>query len=205
MQMANTMKIERRAAIQTLLRGGLALGLLPGFAESAWSAVAAASGAGGAAGAGAGGDGPSAHALDSGQGRMIARIADTILPSSDTPGARDVGVPAWIDLVLARYFSDTRRAAFLSGLDAIDKLAQAQSGAHLAALSGADLATLIGTLDAACGSKDLTPAQRGYVQLKELVMFGYFTSKSVQQDLLKVVIVPGRFDADVHITPAGTQ
>jgi Gluconate 2-dehydrogenase subunit 3 len=199
MPMANTMKIERRAAIQTLLQGGLVLGLLPGFAESAWSAVAA------AASAGAGGDEPSPHALDSGQGRMIARIADTILPSSDTPGASDVGVPAWIDLILARYFSDTRRAAFLSGLDAIDKLAQAHSGAPLAALSGADLAKLIGTLDAACGSKDLTPAQRGYVQLKELVMFGYFTSKSVQQNLLKVVIVPGRFDADVHITPASTQ
>jgi hypothetical protein len=193
--MANTLKIERRAAIQTLLRGGLALGLLPGFAESAWSAVAA----------GAGGDGLSPRAVDSGQGRMIARIADTILPRSDTPGASDVGVPAWIDLVLARYFSDTRRAAFLCDLGAIEKLAQAQSGAHLAELSGADLAQIIGALDAACGSKDPTPAQRGYVQLKELVVFGYFTSKSVQQDLLKVVIVPGRFDADVHITPASTR
>jgi Gluconate 2-dehydrogenase subunit 3 len=193
--MANTSKIERRAAIQTLLQGGLALGLLPGFAESAWNAVAA----------GAGGDGLSPRALDSEQGRMIARIADTILPSSDTPGASDVGVPAWIDLVLARYFSDTRRAAFLSDLRAIEKLAQAQSGAHLAALCGADLAKVIGVLDAACGSKDLTPAQRGYVQLKELVMFGYFTSKSVQQDLLKVVIVPGRFDADVRIRPASAQ
>jgi Gluconate 2-dehydrogenase subunit 3 len=191
--MANTLKIERRAAIQTLLRGGLALGLLPGFAESAWNAVAA------------GGDGLSPRAVDSEQGRMIARIADTILPRSDTPGACDVGVPAWIDLVLARYFSDTCRAAFLSDLGAVEKLAQAQSGAHLAALSGADLAKIIGALDAACGSKDLTPAQRGYVQLKELVVFGYFTSKSVQQDLLKVVIVPGRFDADVHVTPANTR
>jgi hypothetical protein len=37
------------------------------------------------------------------------------------------------------------------------------------------------------------------VKLKELVIHGYFTSKPVQQDLLKVVIVPGRFDADVRI------
>jgi hypothetical protein len=186
--MANPLKIDRRTAVQTLLQGGLALSLSPGFAESAWSAVAAA--------AAAGGNSPSPRVLDTGQGQMIARIADTILPRSDTPGAGDVGVPAWIDLVLARYFSDTRRAAFLSDLGAIDKLAQAQSGA--------DLGEVIGALDAACGSKDLTPAQRGYVQLKELVMFGYFTSKRVQQDLLKVVIVPGRFDGDVRITPTST-
>jgi len=49
---------------------------------------------------------------------------------------------------------------------------------------------------------DPTPAQRGYAQLKELVVYGYFTSKRVQQDILKVVIVPGQFDANVLIPPA---
>jgi gluconate 2-dehydrogenase gamma chain len=176
--MPSTTKIDRRAAIQTLLQGGLALSLMPGFAETAWSAIADA------------GERPAARALNSGQTKMIALIADTILPRSDTPGAIDVGVPRWIDLVLAEYFSAERRAAFLADLSAIDQLAVSTSG---------DLVKVVSSLDAATGSKDLTPAQRGYVKLKELVIHGYFTSKPVQQDLLKVVIVPGRFDADVRI------
>ena len=176
--MPSTTKIDRRAAIQTLLQGGLALSLMPGFAETAWSAIADAGGH------------PAARALNSGQTQMIALIADTILPRSDTPGAIDVGVPRWIDLVLAEYFSDERRAAFLADLSAIDQLAVSTSG---------DLVKVVSSLDAATGSKDLTPAQRGYGKLKELVIHGYFTSKPVQQDLLKVVIVPGRFDADVRI------
>jgi hypothetical protein len=83
-------------------------------------------------------------------------------------------------------------------------MALSTSGASFIGLKHHDLMKVMDSLDAACGSKDLTPAQRGYVQLKELIVYGYFTSKPVQQDLLKVVIVPGRFDADVRITPAGT-
>jgi Gluconate 2-dehydrogenase subunit 3 len=171
-----------------LLQGGLALNLMPGFAEAAWGAVAAGA--------------QTPRVLNPTQDQMITLIADTILPRSDTPGAIDVGVPSWIGLVIAEYFSATRRAGFLSDLNAIDHQALSQSGAHLTALEGGGLAKVIAPLDAACGSKDFTPAQRGYVQLKELVIHGYFTSKPVQQDLLKVVIVPGRFDADVRITPA---
>jgi gluconate 2-dehydrogenase gamma chain len=181
--------MDRRAAIHSLLQGGLALCLVPGFAEQAWSAVAA-------------GHRPTSRALDTDQVQMIALLADAILPRSDTPGALDVGVPAWIDLVLADYFSDTHRLAFLADLNAIDQAAVARSGAHLATLKGAGLLAIIAPLDAATGSTDLTGAQRGYVRLKELVIHGYFTSKPVQQDLLKVVIVPGRFDADVPVAPA---
>jgi gluconate 2-dehydrogenase gamma chain len=188
--MPTTTNMNRRAALQTLLQGGLALTLMPGFAETAWSAIVA------------GAQAP--RVLSPTQDQMITLIADTILPRSDTPGAIDVGVPAWIDLVIAEYFSDARRARFLADLNAIDQLALSQSGAHLTALEGSGLAKIIGPLDAACGSSDLSPAQRGYVQLKELIVHGYFTSKPVQHDLLKVVIVPGRFDADVRITPAGT-
>lgn len=188
--MPTTTNMDRRAALQTLLQGGLALNLMPGFAAAAWGAVAA------------GAQAP--RVLSPTQVQMITHIADTILPRSDTPGAIDVGVPSWIDSVIAEFFSATRRARFLADLNAIDQLALSQSGAHLTALEGSGLAKVIGPLDAACGSKDLSPAQRGYVQLKELIVYGYFTSKPVQHDLLKVVIVPGRFDADVRITPMGS-
>ena len=190
--MPSTIKIHRRAAIQGLLQGGLALSLLPGFAEAAWNAVAQA-------------DGRSASNLvGSGRTQMITLLADTLLPRTDTPGAIDVGVPAWIDLVVAEYFSEATRAAFLADLDAIDQLARAQSVEPLAALKSGDLSRVVASLDAAAGSKDLSAAQRGYVKLKELILYGYFTSRSVQQDLLKVVIVPGSFDADVRIAPASS-
>jgi gluconate 2-dehydrogenase gamma chain len=187
-RMPNTIKIDRRNLVRNLLGGGLALSLMPGFAEAAWSALAA--------------DASAPRVLGSAKLGAIALIADTILPRSDTPSATDVGVPAWIDAVVAGYFSDAQRASFLADLAAIDDFALATCGARLALLKGSAQATLIANLDAACGTKDLQPAQRGYVQLKELIIVGYFTSKPVQQDILKVVVVPGRYDPDVPIAPA---
>jgi gluconate 2-dehydrogenase gamma chain len=188
--MPGSIKVDRRNLISNLVRGGLALSLMPGFAEAAWSAVAA------------GADLPP-RVLGAAQTGVIGIIADAILPRSDTPSASDVGVPAWIDMVAAGYFSDTQRARFMADLAAIDDFALLTSGARLSLLKGSALELAIAKLDAAGGTKDLKPAQRGYMQLKELVIVGYFTSKPVQQDILKVVVVPGRYDPNVPFAPPG--
>jgi hypothetical protein len=187
--MPNTNNIDRRTLIHHLLKSGLALGLMPGFGEAAWSAVAT-------------GSSKPAPALDAKQNSMIAVVADAVLPRSDTPGAADLGVVPWIEVIVSDYFPAERRAIFLDDLKAMDDFALAKSGARLAALKGDALGAVMASLDAACGKKDQTPAQRGYVQLKELIVYGYFTSKPVQQDILKVVIIPGRFDGNVLIRPA---
>jgi gluconate 2-dehydrogenase gamma chain len=172
-----------------LAQGGLLLSLAPGFAESAWSAVAA-------------GTQKPMPGLGTAHAGVIGAIADFILPGSDTPSATDVGVPPWIDVVVAEYFSDAQRASFLADLAAIDNFALVTSGARVAALKGSALAAVLASLDAAVAAKDRTPAERGYAQLKELVIVGYFTSKPVQTDILKVVVVPGRYDPNVRMVPS---
>jgi hypothetical protein len=189
--MPNTTKIDRRTLIHNLAQGGLLLSLVPGFAESAWSAIAA-------------GTRNPIPGLGTARAGVIGAVADLILPRSETPSATDVGVPAWIDAVVAGYFSDAQRSSFLADLDAIDKFALVTSGAGVAALTGNALATVIASLDAAVVIKDPTPAQRGYAHLKELVIVGYFTSKPVQTDILKVVVVPGRYDPNVPMAPSVT-
>ncbi len=179
-------KIDRRTLFKGLVQGGLALTLVPGFAETAWSALAE------------GRAPPPAPGVQTG---LIGTIADQILPRGDTPSATDVGVVPWIDLVIADYLSEAQRAIFLADLAAIDDFARSTAGARISALQAGGLAGVMASLDAACGSKNLEPAQRGYVQLKELVIVGYFTSKAVQQDILKVVIVPGRFDGNAPLAP----
>ena len=187
--MSSSTQIDRRTLIKILARGGLALSLTAGAAEAVWGAIAA-DGAG------------EPRVLKTAQSAMIARIADAILPRTDTPSATDVGVLPWIDLVLAEYFSDARRSVFLADLTAIDDFALAAAGAPVVRLEDLGLGKVIAALDAASGSLDLTPPQRGYVHLKELIIHGYFTSKPVQQDILKFVIVPGRYDPDVPLAPA---
>ncbi len=191
--MSPSTPLDRRTVLQSLLGGGCIAALAPGAAAAAWRAVAS------------GGSGAGTRALDAEQTRLVTVVSDAILPRSETPGALDVGVVPWIDTIVAGYFTDAQRAGFFFGLAAMDDRARAILGAPLAELPAAARDGVLVDLDLACGSKNPTPPERGYAQLKDLVLHGYFTSEPVQKDLLNVVVVPGRYDPSVPNPPAGAR
>lgn len=186
-----TRSVGRRELLGGLLKGSLVAALVPGTAAAAWRTVAAASA-----------DAP-LRVLDPPNARLVALVADTILPRTETPGATDVGVVRWIDTVAADYLPEAKRREFLDGLVAIDANAVALTGSPLGMLPAGAVAGVISGLDAACGRKSLVSAERGYALLKELVVHGYFTSEPVQKDVLRTVVIPGRFDPSVplKVTP----
>jgi hypothetical protein len=59
---------------------------------------------------------------------MVAAIADRIIPATDTPGARAVGVHEFIDAMLADYYDAGDRARFAEGLAALDERARTTCG-----------------------------------------------------------------------------
>jgi gluconate 2-dehydrogenase gamma chain len=69
-----------------------------------------------------------ARALDPTQKELVAAMADHILPRTDTPGARDAGVPDFIDVMMAEYYPAAERARFLAGLTRVDQRAQKAFG-----------------------------------------------------------------------------
>ena len=79
--------MERRDLLRAL-GSAAAFSLLPRTAEVAWATVTASPGA-------------SLRALTARQGALVGAIADTILPRTDTPGATDVGIQAFVDVIVA--------------------------------------------------------------------------------------------------------
>lgn len=139
---------------------------------------------------------PGMVALDRARSALVAELADLILPRTDTPGANDVRVVEFIDRILGFWDTAGERDRFLAGLDAIQ--ARAGSGS-LAALSPDQQTTLLSSLDKAENPAGGS-AEEAWARLKSMVVYGYFTSKEVQQTVLKTVILPGRYDGCV---PAG--
>jgi hypothetical protein len=111
-----------------------------------------------------------------------------------------VGVPAFIDVIVAEYYGDDERAAFLAGLDAIDSLAKATGAASFADMTPEARAALMDSLDVPRDHQ--APEVRGWARLKGLTVHGYFTSERVQKEVLKTVILPGRFDGNVPMNGA---
>src|SRR2546422_6596087 len=64
------------------------------------------------------------RALDPHQNETVATIAELIIPKTDTPGAREAGVPAFIDVMLADWADDDHRRQFTAGLADVDARAR---------------------------------------------------------------------------------
>jgi len=102
----------------------------------------------------------------------LKSFVDTVIPRTDTPGASDAGVPAFIDRRLATNPKLTE--LFRSGMKALDDDARARFGAAFPALRPEDQVAL------------LTPRQEDpfFVAMKGLTVDGYYTSEvGLKQEL----------------------
>jgi hypothetical protein len=177
--------MERRDFLSALASAA-ALSLLPSDrAFAAWSRVAA------AATNAAAGAGPPANGLSDAQLALVRAMADTIIPRTNTPGATDVGVEHFVNVIVAEHATDDERTTFLAGLDAIDARARSESGCAFADLPAEARGKMIESLES--GPRNAEPAH-SYWRLKGLVVHGYFTSEPVMTQVLKVEIMPGRFE-----------
>jgi glucoside 3-dehydrogenase (cytochrome c) hitch-hiker subunit len=168
--------MERRDLLRAL-GSATALALLPRQALAAWERVA-------------NGVRPAGGLTDA-QLALIAAVSDTIIPRTDTPSATDVRVPAFVDIIVSENYSDAQRSAFLAGLDAIDSAARANGGIF-ADLGSEARGAVITSIESAT-DRTAEPS-RTYWRLKGLVVHGYFTSERVMKDVLKAVVMPGKFD-----------
>ena len=66
------------------------------------------------------GEAPTASAsrvvLQGHQPEMVRVLAEMIIPATDTPGAIEAGVPRFIEMMVADWYTDTERGIFLDGL-----------------------------------------------------------------------------------------
>jgi hypothetical protein len=138
--------------------------------------------------------------LDADQQKLVTTIAEMIIPETDTPGATSVKVPEFIDLILTEWASDDERAAFLAGLTDIDTRAATVGAPRFVDLPAAKRVELLTALDSA--RDDKTGAGLAFGRLKGLTVYGYFTSKVVDQEILKTEMFFNGYQGNVPFTPA---
>jgi gluconate 2-dehydrogenase gamma chain len=148
------------------------------------------------------------------EGAVVDAVADLILPRTDTPGAREVGVPAFIDLILKDVYPSEDQARFVSGLKDFDSEAQRAHGKGFLELKPEQqLSFLQQQHDAAISAekeqdaaRDVPPSQRTrpfVLMMKELSLLGFFTSEVGATKVLQYEAVPGGFKPCVPIAEAG--
>src|SRR5690606_20841250 len=114
---------------------------------------------------------PAEAALDDAALGTIARAAELIIPTTDTPGAIAAGVPDFIHRIVAEWLTADERADFLAGLAALEDASAERFGTPFVAARTEAQNALLAELEA--GSVGPTGA-RFFARLKELTVLGYY-------------------------------
>ena len=139
--------------------------------------------------------------LTAAQGQILSAAAERILPRTETPGAIDAGVPAFIDRFYGEFLSPADRQLLVSGIDEIERAARTAHGASFATLPAGQQDAVLRTVATAQQGKD--PSSFGL--LRSVTILGYFTSEQVGKTVLHYDPVPGAYDGCVPIDQVGRR
>ncbi len=135
------------------------------------------------------------------QFETTAAIAERLLPRTDTPGALDVGVPAFIDLTYGRFLAADEKKVLAAGLADVEAQSVAEHQAGFAKLTAVQQDGLLTRIAEAAQHKEKT----FFHQIKELTVVGYFTSETVGKTVLNYDPVPGRLEACIPLAEVGNR
>lgn len=120
---------------------------------------------------------------------LITDLADVIIPTTDTPGAKAAGVGEFIEYVLGHCSAASQQEAFQLGLNQTEQLSQSAFGKSFSALTRPQQTEIV---------TQLTRQQKPFfLSLRELTIVGYFTSETGATKALDYVSIPGRFQGDI--------
>ena len=153
---------------------------------------------------------PKPSLLSASQLAIVSGVVDVMIPRTDTPGALDVGVPAFIDLMLKDVYTQPERDRYLAGLAELDAAAVSGNGQTFVALELPQRAALVRKFHDAAVSEERrqhsaqTHLQRPFVLLtKELTLLGFFTSEVGATQVLQYIAIPGAYHGCLPLHQAG--
>lgn len=144
--------------------------------------------------------------LSAHQRATIVEMAEMIIPTTETPGARSAGIDEFADIILSEWSSETEKSAWIDGLAAVDAQAQAEFGKTFLAASPSERVLLMTRWDT-----ELTTARAArnawrrdsgtpqppnhrnlfFHQFRSFTVSGYYSSEAGYTKERKASIIPG--------------
>ncbi len=140
------------------------------------------------------------------QARLVSELAEIIIPKTDTPGAKDAGVPGFIDLILKDCYKKEDQDRFLTGLaefDAAAKTAYGDSFIYLEPEKQLEFAKSQNEAAIKAMNEDRSAPRPFFLVAKELTLLGFFTSEPGATQVLQYVAVPGSYKGCIPLSEAG--
>lgn len=127
------------------------------------------------------------------QRALLIEVADIIIPTTDTPGAKAAGVEKFIIRLMRDCYELADQKSFYAGLAKIDTASEKAHSKGFVDLSVEQRNAII---------EGATKTNKAFFkQMKQLTVTGYFTSEIGATQALEYLPVPGSFQGDVAMRP----
>ncbi len=147
--------------------------------------------------------------LSKNQGYLVAEIAETILPETATPGAKALGVPQFIDLMLKDLLNEEQQQEFLDGLKSFEEKCENTHKKDFVSLSKTEREAFLVAEDRASPGFptsmwgiNLDPNPKPitfYRRLKSLCLMGFYNSEKIGKEVLVYDPIPGGYQGCIPL------
>ncbi len=150
---------------------------------------------------------------------LLDEVAETIIPTTDTPGGRAAKTGAFMQIMIEDCYATHEQEAFVKGIDELEKKCKKENGSSFMELTPEKRLPFLQQLEKEAKeynealrkkaeeekekketkekTKKENPPPHYYSMMRQLTLWGFFSSETGMTKTLRHVPVPGRFDGNV--------
>jgi hypothetical protein len=129
---------------------------------------------------------------------FLDEVSETILPATDSPGAKDAKVGEFMTRIVRDCYTPANQKIFTAGIHKLNEASKQKNGKYFMDATPEQRHDLLVGLDKE--QKDYQAQKKKedpthyFRMIKELTLWGYFTSEPGANKALRYVAVPGRYE-----------
>ena len=129
---------------------------------------------------------------------FLDEVAETILPKTNTPGAKDAAVGAFMTVMVNDCYTEADQKIFHAGMEKLNEASNKLNNAGFIKSTAEQRHALLVNLDKEAKdyqkSKKQEDPNHYFSMMKQLTLMGFFTSKPGATQALRYVAVPGKYE-----------
>ncbi len=129
---------------------------------------------------------------------LLDEIGETILPATNTPGAKAAEVGKFMEVMVRDCYSPEQQTVFKAGMESIEQASRKMNGKKFMESTATQRHDLLVSLEKEAKtyneSKEKDKPVHYYTMMKQLTLWGFFTSKTGMTETLRYLPIPGRYD-----------
>jgi hypothetical protein len=143
--------------------------------------------------------------LNDDQVNLLAELCETILPKTDTPGAKDALCHRYIDELLTNFYLKEEQMKLMEELNIFDDKSKLKYSKAFVALTPGERESILETIVSEINNKKETDGKKHiFTAIKEATISGYFTSEiGAKGGLGTFIPVPGPYKGCIDYSTVG--